>query len=98
MLNYDKLKTQDLAKISSINTINQHKDLKIHHFTIFNLKKKKKELNKGKLKQNQTFASAPGGDGLTFRRKQRRWLQRMAVVGWWLISLASIALQAPVLV
>lgn len=51
MLNYDKLKTQDLAKISSINTINQHKDLKIHHFTIFNfLKKKEKRIEQRKAK------------------------------------------------
>lgn len=55
MLNYDKLKTQDLAKISSINTINQHKDLKIHHFTIFNFKKKKEkriEQRKAKTESN----------------------------------------------
>lgn len=97
MLNYDKLKTKGLAKISSINTIYQHKDLQIHHFTIFNLKKKKR-IEQRKLKQNQTFASAPFGDVLMLRRKQQRWLRRMAVVGWRLISLASIALQAPVLV
>lgn len=52
MLNYDKLKTQGLAKISSINTINQHKDLKIHHFTIFNLKKKRIERRKAKTESN----------------------------------------------
>lgn len=50
MLNYDKLTTQDLAKISLINTINQHKDLKIHHFTIFNLKKKEKRIEQRKAK------------------------------------------------